>query len=182
MLPTTARIVAALDDQSQGARSLSVRTGKQRRRREVTRRKTTSRKKKRRPTVAKPTEKPRSPIEKLRAHLAGQQEEFREQWKEVKEKYPLVALAFGMQQATIAELIHPARLEIASLSLLKALTQGRRLTWLDRVRRCKERYRECIDELMEAYAPRYPPSSELLGCYLEYHSCLDAAGPFEWSP
>jgi hypothetical protein len=45
-----------------------------------------------------------SNIEKYKKNLATKKKDFKKQLKEVEKKYPLVALAFSLQNATIAEL------------------------------------------------------------------------------
>jgi len=47
-------------------------------------------------------------IEELKAELASQRKAFEEQMEKAKKEYPLVALAFSLQQATIATMAYTA--------------------------------------------------------------------------
>ena len=60
-------------------------------------------------------------LEKFRAQLTTQQKVFENQLKEVRERYPLVALAYSIQEAAIAELYYSIR-DTRIISLLSALT------------------------------------------------------------
>lgn len=129
----------------------------------MTKRKSKSRSEKRQPKVKKATERSYSRVEKLKTQLAAQQEDFQRQWKEVKRKYPLVALAFHMQQATMEEISYWTRIEHTAIySLYEAPTGGRRMTEEIRRRRCKKRLEECLDGL------RWDDALGRLNCFLEY--------------
>lgn len=65
-------------------------------------------------------------IEELRAKLKASQKEFTQELTEVKKQYPLVALGYAIQKATIAELSYvrsAGDLEIGSISAALAITK-----------------------------------------------------------
>ena len=62
-------------------------------------------------------------IEKFKAKLATEHENFERQLKEVKKKYPLVALAYALQKATLAELSLPKAIGAEAIhAVSRALT------------------------------------------------------------
>lgn len=63
-------------------------------------------------------------IEKLKARLVAQRENFEKQLKEVKKRYPLVALAYGIQEATIAELSYSVSHDTIMGSIYISLTNA----------------------------------------------------------
>jgi len=85
-------------------------------------------------------------IEKFKAKLAAQHEDLVKQLKEVKKKYPLVVLAYAVQEATIVELTTAEAKPATITDICSALTPSRAaneyVRLLSDLRHCLERSKD----------------------------------------
>ena len=106
-------------------------------------------------------------LEKFRAQLTTQQKIFENQLKEVKERYPLVALAYSIQEAAIAELYCSIR-DTRIISLLSVLTGDTALT--DAAKAEEIRISECFRQLNNCLG-RSKNYQEGASCFEGFSGC-----------